>query len=82
LTTGFSSFDDRLREQRESNRTSTDVGISMVIKSLHTNADSSIRCNFELDSNVTDVSDVQLEKQDLHTTSTDAGISIVHKPLS
>jgi hypothetical protein len=30
--------------------------------------------SFEFDSNVTDVSDVQLEKQDLHSISTDAGI--------
>jgi hypothetical protein len=34
-----------------------------------------------LDSNVTDASDVQLEKQDLHTTSTYAGILIIFKPL-
>jgi hypothetical protein len=43
--------------------TSTDAGISMIIKPLSFNARSSIRCNFEFDSNVTDVSDVQLEKQ-------------------
>jgi hypothetical protein len=30
-------------------------------------------CNFEFDSNVTDVSDWQLEKQDLYNTLTDAG---------
>jgi hypothetical protein len=54
----------------------------MVFKSLPRNADSSIRCNFEFDSNVTNVSDLQLEKQDLHTASTDAGISMVSKPLS
>jgi hypothetical protein len=35
--------------------------------------DSLIRCKFEFDSNTTDVSDQQLEKQYLHTTSTDAG---------
>jgi hypothetical protein len=29
--------------------------------------------NFEFDSNVTDVSDLQLEKQELHSTSTDDG---------
>jgi hypothetical protein len=54
--------------------TSTDAGTSIVFKPLLVNADSSIRCNFEFDSNVTDVSDRQLEKQDLHTTSTDAGM--------
>jgi hypothetical protein len=46
----------------------------MVVKPLPANADSSIRCNFEFDSNVTDVSDWQVEKQDLHSISTDAGI--------
>jgi hypothetical protein len=46
----------------------------MLFKPLHSNADSSIRCNFEFDSIVTDLSDVHLEKQYLHTTSTDAGI--------
>jgi hypothetical protein len=59
--------------------TSTDAGISMVSKQLSLNADSSIRCNFDFDSNVTDVSDVQLEKQnslrisilDLITTAAD-----------
>jgi hypothetical protein len=54
----------------------------MVFKPLHANAYSSIRCNFEFDSNVTDVSDVQLQKQDLHKTSTEAGIRMVFKPLS
>jgi hypothetical protein len=53
----------------------------MLLKPLSRNPDSSIRCNFEFDSNVPDVSDVQLEKQDLHKTSTDAGISMVFKPL-
>jgi hypothetical protein len=46
----------------------------MVFKPLPRNADSSIRRNFEFDSNVTVVSDLHLEKQELHTTSTDAGI--------
>jgi hypothetical protein len=45
--------------------TSTDAGISKILKPLSANADSSIRCNFEFDSNVTDVSDVQVEKQSL-----------------
>jgi hypothetical protein len=52
-----------------------------VFKPLSANAYSSIRCNFEFDSNVTEVSDVQLAKQYLHTTSTDAGTSILLKPL-
>jgi hypothetical protein len=46
----------------------------MVSKPLSSNADSAIRCNFEFDSNVTNVSDLQQKKQDLHKTSTDAGI--------
>jgi hypothetical protein len=53
----------------------------MVFKPLHANADSSIRCNFEFDSNVTDASGLQSQKQDLHTTSIEAGISMVLKPL-
>jgi hypothetical protein len=56
-------------------------GIWMVFKPHSRNADSSIRCSFEFDSNVTDVSDVHLSKQDLHTTSTDEGIWIVLKRL-
>jgi hypothetical protein len=47
-------------EKQELHNTSTDAGTWIVIKTLHSNADSSIRCNFEFDSNVTDVSDVQL----------------------
>jgi hypothetical protein len=61
--------------------TSTDAGISIVVNQLSENAYSSIRCNFEFDSNVTDVSELHLSKQDLHNTSTDAGMSIVVKPL-
>jgi hypothetical protein len=80
LTTGFSSFDDRLREQRESKITPTDERIAMVFKPLHLHADSSIQCNFEFDSNVTDVNDAHLEKQDLHTASTDAGKDIKRRP--
>jgi hypothetical protein len=41
----------------------------MVFKPLSSNADSSIRCNFELDSNVTDVSELQQQKQDSLTIS-------------
>jgi hypothetical protein len=36
----------------------------IFLKSLNINADSSIRCNFESDSNVIDASDSYLEKQD------------------
>jgi hypothetical protein len=61
-------------EKHNLHTTSTDAGISIVLKLLSANADSSIRCNFEFDSNVTVASDLQLEKHDLHTTSTDAGI--------
>jgi hypothetical protein len=53
--------------------------MSIVFKSLSANEDSSIHCNFEFDSNVTDVSNVHLSKQNSRTTSTDAGISIVLK---
>jgi hypothetical protein len=41
----------------------------MIFKPLCSNADSSIRCNFEIDSNVTDIRDMQLEKQDLQLSS-------------
>jgi hypothetical protein len=68
-------------EKHDLHSTSTDAGISIVLKPLCANAYSSIRCNFEFDSNVTDVSDSQLEKQDLPSTSTDAGTAIVLKPL-
>jgi hypothetical protein len=60
-------------EKQELHSTSTDAGISIVLKPLPANAHSSIRCNVEFDSNVTDVSDLQEEKQNLHNTSTDDG---------
>jgi uncharacterized UPF0146 family protein len=53
----------------------------IVIKPLHANAESSIRCNFEFDSIATDVSDLHSEKQHVQTTSTDAGMAIVLKSL-
>jgi hypothetical protein len=62
-------------------KTSTDAGTSIRVKRLPENAYSSIRCNFEFDSNVTDVSNQHCRKQDLHNTSTDAGISILVKSL-
>jgi hypothetical protein len=46
---------------------STDAGILIVVKPLHAHVNSSIRCNFESDLNVTDASDVQLEQQSLRT---------------
>jgi hypothetical protein len=56
-------------EKQDLHSTSTDAGTSMVVKPLPINADSSIRCNCEFDSNVTDVSDWQLEKQNSHKIS-------------
>jgi hypothetical protein len=50
---------DMQLEKQNLHTTSTDAGISIVIKPLHANAYSSICCNFEFDSNVTDVSDLQ-----------------------
>jgi hypothetical protein len=47
-------------QKQDLHTTSTEAGISMVLKSLSANADSSIRGNFEFDSNVTVVSDLQL----------------------
>jgi hypothetical protein len=60
-------------EKQSLHSTSTDAGTSIVVKRLFANTDSSIRCNFEFDSNITDVSDWQLKKQDFPSTSTDAG---------
>jgi hypothetical protein len=45
--------------------TLTDVGTIIIRKKHSANVDSSIRSNFESDSNVIDTSDLQLEKQDL-----------------
>jgi hypothetical protein len=46
----------------------------MILKPLHSNACSSILCNFESDSNVTIVSDLQLEKQLIIDTESDYDI--------
>jgi hypothetical protein len=46
----------------------------MVLKPLNANADSSIRCNFEFDSNITDVSDCQSKKRALVNVESDAEI--------
>jgi hypothetical protein len=54
----------RLRVENLSN-ISTDDGTSIVVKTLSANADFSIRRNFECDSNVTDVGDLQTEKMSL-----------------
>jgi hypothetical protein len=59
--------------------TSTDAETYIVCTPLPSTTDSSIRCNFEFDPNVTDAGDLHLEKQDLYTTSTDGGLSIVLK---
>jgi hypothetical protein len=53
----------------------------MVLKPLPANADSSIRCDCEFDSNVSDLSDLQGETQDLHNISTHRGTYIVAKRL-
>jgi hypothetical protein len=53
---------------------STLAGIIILCKSLDENADSSIRCNFDPVSNVSDLSEDQFEKHDLHKTSRDDGI--------
>jgi hypothetical protein len=47
-------------KEQEMHTTSTDAGLSMVFTSLPRNLDSSIRYDFEFDSNVTVVSDVHL----------------------
>jgi hypothetical protein len=53
---------------------STLAGIILLCKSLNENVYSSIRCNFDPVSNVSDLSEVQDEKHDLHKTSRDDGI--------
>jgi hypothetical protein len=55
-------------------RTSTDEEIRIDAKPFHGNIDSSIRCNFEFDSNVIDENDMQDDKQDLWSISTDEGM--------
>jgi hypothetical protein len=50
--------DSQLEKQRL-HTTSTDAGTLIVFKPLHANADSSIRCNLEFNSNATDVSELQ-----------------------
>jgi hypothetical protein len=52
-------------EKQNWHSTSTPAGTSIDGKPLHANADASIRCKVEFDSNVTDVSDTQLEKESL-----------------
>jgi hypothetical protein len=58
----------------EPDKNGIEVGSNNSVRPLSENAHWAIRCNFEFDSNVTDVSDVQQKKHDLHTTSTVAGI--------
>jgi hypothetical protein len=50
-------------EKHDLQSTSIEEGIIIGVKPLLENVDSSIRCNFESNSNVTDVSDSQLEKR-------------------
>jgi hypothetical protein len=60
---------DLQSEKQDLHSISTDAGTSIVVKPLPANADPSIRCNFEFNSNVTDISDVQFEKQNSHKIS-------------
>jgi hypothetical protein len=46
-------------------------GITIVFNSEDENANSSIRCNFDPDSNELDESELQYEKHDLHKTETE-----------
>jgi hypothetical protein len=56
-------------EKHDLPRISTDAGISIVANELSANADSSIRCNFEADSNLIDLIDSQATKEYSHKTS-------------
>jgi hypothetical protein len=55
-------------------------GITIVANPEEENADSSIRCKFDPDSNEIDESDLQDEKHDLHKCVIDDGITIVVNP--
>jgi hypothetical protein len=61
---------------------STDDGITISVSPLTQNANSSIRTNFDSDSNVTDESDLQHQKQYSPSDSTDDGITRSVSPLS
>jgi hypothetical protein len=60
---------------------STDDGITIDLKQLDENADSSMRCKRQPASNVIDESDLHVEKQNLLKTSMDNGITIDVKSL-
>jgi hypothetical protein len=58
------------------------VGNTNSVRAPYAKTPASLRCNFEFGSNVTDVSDVQLKKQNLQSNSTEEGIIIAVKPLT
>jgi hypothetical protein len=55
-------------------------GITIVVNPEKENADSSIRCKFDPDSNEIGENERQSEKHDLHKCETDDGIIIVVNP--
>jgi hypothetical protein len=57
-------------EKQESQRTDIESGITMVNKLLQENANSTIRCNFALEMNITDVSNVSFAQLNPHKHST------------
>jgi hypothetical protein len=61
---------------------STDAGITISSNPVWQNACSSIRDNFDPDSNVSEVSDPHRRKQHSPMNSTDAGITISSNPVS
>jgi hypothetical protein len=61
--------------------TSIEKEMIIAVKPLHANTDPAIRCNFESDSNVIDVSDMQWEKHALQSISIQEVIRIAVKPL-
>jgi hypothetical protein len=48
-------------------------GMTKVVSAVQANAEFSIRCSFERESNVTAISDLQEEKQDSQITSSEPG---------
>jgi hypothetical protein len=52
------------------------------VSAVKANAEFSIRCSLEIESNVTDVSELHEEKQDSQITSSDPGRRIDCNPLS
>jgi hypothetical protein len=66
-------------EKQDFHITLIDVRTWIVVKLFSTNANSLIRCNFQLDSIVTDVNDSQYQKHNLNKISTDARAWIIFK---